>query len=103
MQSKDKTLDELHQQLTATRARLLEADEHIKTLGENAQKVGVSIDGAMLEISALLKQLFLCSQHDLAQYDTLHAELLRHMRNITFIAETQFGKYKPAEQPKEAH
>lgn len=103
MQTKDKTLDDLHQQITGTRARLLEADEHIKTLGEGAQKVGMSIDGAMLEINALMKQLFLCSQHDLPQYDTLHEELLRHMANITFIAKTHFGKFKPAEQAKGAH
>lgn len=96
-QPKDKTLDELYQQLNATRARLLQADEHMKALGEGAQKVAISIDGAMLEINALLKDLFLCSQHNLAEYDMLHAELIRHLNNLFHIAKTNFGKLKPDE------
>lgn len=103
MQNKDKSVDEMHQQVSATRARLAQADEHIFSLGEGAQKVGISIDGAMLEINALLKQLFLCSKHELAEYDTLHAELIRHLNNLVFIAKTHFGKYNPVDQNKGAH
>lgn len=102
-QPRDKSLDELHQQVTATRARLVQADEHLRELGEGAQKVGLSVDGAMLEINALLKQLFLCSQHNLPEYDMLHAELVRHLNNIFYIAKTQFGKLKQDDVAKGAH
>jgi hypothetical protein len=101
-QRKDDSIDAIYKKVGATKARLLQADEHIKTLGEGAQKVGLSIDGAMLELNALLKQLFLCSQHGLPEYDILHAELAKHLQNIATIANTEFGRVKRRDQ-KETH
>lgn len=97
-------LDELHKKVEATRARLYQADEHIKTLGEGAQKVGLSITGATLEMNALMKQLFLCSEHNMPEYEILHAELNRHLNNLALIANTKFGKVKvPDNYPRETH
>lgn len=93
-------LDELHKKVETTRQRVYQADEHIKQLGEGAQKVGLSINGALLEINALLKDLFLCSQHDLPEYDLLQAELLRHLQNIHVIVDTRFGKIKVDDKEK---
>jgi hypothetical protein len=91
-QPKDKTIDELHKQVEGTRARLHQADEHLKEIGEGAQKIGLSITGATLEINALMKQLFLCAHHDLAEYEILHAQLTQHLNNIALIANTRFGR-----------
>lgn len=96
-QYKDKSLDDLYQQINATRERLNEADEHIKSLGEGAQKIGMSITGATLEINTLMKQLFLCAQHDLQEYEILHRTLMEHLQNITIIVNTKFGKLKEME------
>lgn len=93
-QIKDKSLDDMHQSLTATRSRVLQADDHIKKLGEGAQKVLLGIDGAMLEINALMKQLFLCSQYDLNEYELLQGELVRHLSNLHQIVSSRFGKIK---------
>lgn len=97
---KDKSLDQLHKELDSTRQRLFLANEHIKNLSEGAQKVSLSIDGAMLELTALLKQLFLCAQHELPEYDMLHAALAKDLNNIAIIAKTHFGRYKDEAAPK---
>ena len=98
-QYKDKTLDELHKSVEGTRARLHIADEHLKDIGEGAQKIGLSITGATLEINALMKQLFLCAHHDLYEYDLLHAQLTQHLKNIALIANTRFGRQKAEASP----
>jgi hypothetical protein len=104
-QFKEITLDELHKQIQDTRARQELADQHIKEMGENAQKVGLSITGATLEINTLMKQLFLCAQHDLTEYKILYDNLMQHMSNIALIANTRFGKIKApnAPEPRETH
>lgn len=92
-QYKDKSMDDLYQQIQGTRERLNQADEHIKTIGEGAEKIGMSITGATLEINALMKQLFLCAHHDLPEYEILRKNLMDQLQNIVIIADTKFGKF----------
>lgn len=99
-QFKEKSLDDLHKQIQDTRARQELADEHMKEMGEGAQKVGLSITGATLEISTLMKQLFLCAQHDLTEYKILYDHLMQHLSNIVLIANTRFGKIKAPNAPE---
>jgi hypothetical protein len=100
---KDKTMDELYQQTQQTRARLDLADEHMKQMGEGAEKIGLSITGATMEINALMKQLFLCAQHELQEYQILQATLMQHLNNIALIAQTHFGKIKMPENKELPH
>jgi hypothetical protein len=104
-QPKDKSVDDLHRQVEATKARLYQADEYIKQNGDNAIKIGLSITGVTLEINALMKQMFLCMHNGLPEYDILHASLLKHLNDIKLIADTHFGKFKTAQapQPAETH
>ena len=96
-------MDELYQQIQATRARLDLADEHLKQMGEGAEKIGMSITGATMEINALMKQLFLCAQHDMQEYEILQVTLMQHLNNIVLIAKTHFGKFKKPEQDGITH
>jgi hypothetical protein len=93
-QFKDKSLDDLHKQVNGTRERLLLADEHIKALGDGAEKIGLSITGATLEMNVIMKQLFLCSYNDMQEYDILHEQLIQHLNSISLIANTRFGRLK---------
>jgi len=97
---KDKSLDTLHETLQHTKERLAEADEFINNMDDDgAKKVGLSITGASAEINMLLKQLFLCSINDMAEYEVLREELYRVMKNIHLIVGTQFGKMKAGTPP----
>ena len=103
-QPKDKSVDDLYKKVGLTRERLIQADEYIRGLGEGAQKIGLSIDGAMLEMNVLLKDLFICVQNHLPEYEMLQGQLMEHLNNIHTIVSTQFGKLKREElKVKESH
>lgn len=89
---KDKSIDDLHKSVNSTRERLIAADEHMKSIGEGAEKIGLSITGATLELNALMKQLFLCAHHNLNEYEILHEQLNAHLNNIAYLASTRFGR-----------
>lgn len=100
--AKDKSLDDLHKSVNSTRERLILADEHMKSIGEGAEKVGLSITGATLELNALMKQLFLCAHHNLNEYDILHEQLNTHLNNIALLANTRFGRLPKREGEHDA-
>lgn len=91
---RDKSPNDLAKQLEVTKQRVAEANDHIAALGEGAKLVGLSIDGATWEVNGCLKQLFLCSQHDMPEYEIIYSVLMNHLRTIKQIADSKFGKVK---------
>lgn len=94
----DPTIDQLCKKIELIKKRSQDAETYINALGEGAQKVSLSIDGATYEINAILKNLFLCSQHDLKEYELIFPQLAEHVQNLLHIAEVKFGRIKISPQ-----
>lgn len=90
----DREIAKIYASVNATREKIKTANEHIENVGKGATMVGLSILGAALEIELILKQLFLCSQHGLPEYEILQGEFMRHIKNLVNTVDTEFGKIK---------
>ena len=90
----EKEVDQIYKEKCDMEKRCAEANEQIKSLGKGSSAVLLSIDAATTEINILLKDLFICAQADLREYELIYLKLIESLTSITYCAQTKFGKIK---------